>query len=247
MPFYEREEKLLSVLAENKVTDINELATKLFVSLPTVRRDLKKLEARGIISRSGGKILLQSHAADERIPFILRENEQNAAKINMAKKAAALITDGDTIMTDATTSTLAIIPYLKDFHNIIVITSSAKASVILANMGIKSICTGGLMINESFSYTGADAENTAASYNADILFFSCRGVNEQGALTDNSIEENNLRRVMMKHARKKIFMCDSSKIGHTYLNTLCTLSDIDGVICEKELPDNFKNMINNGK
>ena len=49
------------------------------------------------------------------------------------------------------------------------------------------------MINKSLSYVGYDAERTVANYNADVMFFSCRGISSEGWITDNSIEENNLR------------------------------------------------------
>lgn len=64
-----------------------------------------------------------------------------------------------------------------------------------------------------------------------------------GKLTDNSIEENSLRKVMLQHARKKVFLCDSSKLEHTYLNNLCHLSDVDEIICEKWLPNHIYQMM----
>ena len=73
-------------------------------------------------------------------------------------------------------------------------------------------------------------------YNADVAFFSCRGISEQGIASDNTIMENSLRQIMMKNSRKKILLCDSSKFGYTYLNTLCTREDVDEIICEKSLP-----------
>ena len=57
-----------------------------------------------------------------------------------------------------------------------------------------------------------------------------------GRLTDKSIEENTLRKVMLQQAKRRVLLCDSSKIGHVFLNTLCHISDIDEVICESPLP-----------
>jgi len=62
-------------------------------------------------------------------------------------------------------------------------------------------------------------------------------------LTDNSVEENDIRKEMIRHARKKIFLCDSSKIGHRYFSNLCHVSEIDAVICEETLPDKILKMI----
>lgn len=64
-----------------------------------------------------------------------------------------------------------------------------------------------------------------------------------GKLTDNSIEENALRRAMLRQAKKRVFLCDSSKLDHVYLNTLCHLSDVDEVICEQQFPREIYSMM----
>lgn len=40
----------------------------------------------------------------------------------------------------------------------------------------------------------------------------------------------------MKQSRKKIFLCDSTKIGKKYQHNLCRVCELDDIICEKELP-----------
>lgn len=242
MPFYEREDKILNALLEKDSMTTQELSARLFVSVPTLRRDLIKLEQMGKIIRTHGGAQLIKKSADEKIPIFLREQEQNEAKEIMARKAVEFIRDGDIIMLDGSTSAYSIIPQLVSFKNLIVITSSAKSSFLLGRMGISNICTGGKMITRSLSYIGEDAENTVKRYNADIVFFSCRGLSMDGKLTDNSIEENSLRKIMLRHARKKVFLCDSSKLDHTYLNNLCHLSEVDEIICEKMLPVHLSEM-----
>lgn len=240
MPFYDREEKIMNLLLEKETVTIREMSEKLFVSIPTLRRDLVKLEEKGKIIRTHGGARLVKKAADEKIPFFLREQEQNEAKTTMARKAVEHIKDGDIIMLDGSTSAYHIIPLLAEFHNLIVITSSAKSSFLLGKMGITNICTGGRMITSSLSYVGEEAERTAAGYHADVVFFSCRGLTMDGWMTDNSIEENSLRRVMLKQAKKKVLLCDSSKIGKVCLNNLSHLSKVDVMICEEKVPEAFR-------
>jgi len=247
MPFYEREEKILGILSINDITSVDEIAEKLFVSKPTVRRDLNKLAKKGLVSRTHGGATIIKKSADEKIPYSLREHEQSNAKFIIAKKAVNFIKDGYTIMIDGSTSALAIVPLLSEFNNLIVITNSAKASIVLGQMGIKNICTGGHMINKSYSYTGEEAIRTVKNYNADIAFFSCRGVSEDGYLTDNSIEENQLRRVMMEKSHKLVFLCDKSKFGKTYLNNLCHISEIDEIISDEIIPENILYLKNKQK
>jgi len=243
VPFYEREEKILNALLEKESMSVGELSAKLYVSQPTLRRDLIKLEQMGKIVRTHGGAQLLTKPADAKVPFYLREQEQNDAKSQMALRAAELIRDGDIIMLDGSTSAHNIIPLLSRFNNLIVITNSAKSAFLLGNMGIQNICTGGRMITRSLCYIGEDAERTVSNYNADVLFFSCRGISADGRLTDTSVEENGLRRCMLRQSAKRVLLCDSSKLGNVYLNNLCHLSEVDELICEKPVPQQFLTML----
>ena len=245
MPFYEREERILSALLEKESMSIRELSAQLYVSQPTLRRDLIKLEQMGKIVRTHGGAQLLTKPADQKIPFYLRQQEQNDAKSWMAAQAVEFIRDGDIIMLDGSTSAHTIIPLLSRFHNLIVITNSAKSAFLLGNMGIENICTGGRMITRSLCYVGEDAERTVRNYNADVLFFSCRGLSMDGRLTDTSVEENVLRRCMLSQSARRVLLCDSSKLGNVYLNNLCALSEVDNLICEKPVPQQLRTMLRN--
>ena len=239
MPLYDREERILNALMEKESMTVRELSNKLYVSLPTLRRDLIKLEEKGKLIRTHGGARLPQMAADKQVPILLREQEQNSAKAQIGQMATHYIKDGSTIMLDSSTSAYSIIPYLADFNNLIVITSSAKSALLLGQMGISTICTGGRMQPRSFAFFGDDAEHTVRSYNADILFFSCRGLSMEGVLTDKSIEENSLRKVMMHQCKKKILLCDSSKFGKTCFYDMGDISEVDDVISDAPLPESI--------
>lgn len=243
MPFYEREGRILNALLEKESMTTQELSAKLYVSVPTLRRDLLKLEQMGKIIRTHGGAQIIKKSADDIIPFFLREQEQNGAKSVIAQKAAEFVKDGDTIMLDGSTSIYSLVPLLADFRNLIVITSSAKSSYLLGEMGIRNICTGGHMIIRSLSYVGDDAIRTVRNYNADVVFFSCRGISMDGRLTDSSIEENSLRKAMIKQSERSVCLCDSSKIGHTFLNNLCHISEIDNLICDEPIPQKLLDLM----
>ena len=135
-------------------------------------------------------------------------------------------------MMDASTTAFHLLPHLTQFKNILIITNGAKTALEAASMGIKTICTGGEMTLESFSYVGPDAESTLSKYNADVAFFSCRGVSSDGTVSDNSILENSMRGIMIKNSKKSYLLCDSSKLNKVYLNTLCSTKELDGLISE---------------
>ena len=232
MSVYNRENQYISLLAQ-KPHAIKELAEKLFISEPTVRRDIIVLKEKGLVTSQKGIVALKTNSPDQRIPLFIRHLEQKEEKRAIARKAAHYIKDGYVIMLDASTTAFHLLPHLTDFKNILVITNGAKTALESASMGIRTICTGGELMTESFCYVGTDAESVLKNYNADVAFFSCRGISENNIATDNSILENAMRKIMIKNSKKSYLLCDSSKFGKTYLNTLCNVEDLNGLITEK--------------
>ena len=162
----------------------------------------------------------------------------------MGAKAAKLVRDGMVLMLDGSTSAYHIVPYLTGFKDLIVITSGAKTAVALAEANIRTFCTGGQMLIHSFSYVGEQAEDFVRQVNADLLFFSCHGLTDDGKMTDPAIEEANLRKVMMRSCKKKYLLCDSSKFGKTYFYNMGNVEMADGIITERDLPENLRRIMN---
>ena len=231
MSIFNSEEKYLRLLSEREHS-VKELSEKLFISEPTVRRDILLLKKKDLISSHRGIVTLKTKYADQRIPLFIRNEESHDAKKEIALKAVSYIKDGDVIMLDASTTAYHILPHLTAFKNILLITSGAKTAIDSVALGIKTICIGGEMTPESFSYVGSDAESLLSRYNADVAFFSCRGISDDGIITDNSILENSVRRIMIKNSKSRYLLCDKSKFGKKYLNTLCRKNDIDEIISD---------------
>jgi DeoR family fructose operon transcriptional repressor len=192
-----------------------------------------------IIKRYGGAIL-NTAAAHRELPFLIRENEQSTTKSEMGRRAAAMVEDGMVVMLDGSTSAYHIVPFLARHKNLTVITSGAKTALSLAEANIRTFCTGGQMKIHSFSYVGQQAEDFIRNINADILFFSCRGLDLQGRMTDNAIDEANIRKVMFSQSAKKILLCDSSKVGKTCFYNMGSISEIDDIISDAELPEQIR-------
>ncbi len=239
MAIYTRENEYIKLLSEREHT-VRELSEKLFVSEPTVRRDILLMKEKELIDCKRGVVRLRLNTPDARVPMFLRNLANIEEKNEIARKCTGFIKDGYTIMLDASTSAYSIVPILASFKNLFVITNGAHTAIALAAMGIKTLSVGGEITTDSYCCLGPEAERTLESYNADIAFFSCRGINEQGVLSDSTILENTIRRIMMKNAKKSILLCDGSKFGNTYLHTLCHAKDVDAVVSDIPLPPYIK-------
>ncbi|MBE6674720.1 MAG: DeoR/GlpR transcriptional regulator [Ruminococcaceae bacterium] len=238
MAFKDRENSILEYLGKNREATVDELCAKFFVSVATIRRDLKALAEKGKIIRTHGGAFLSGFPG-ESIPQELREREFVEEKDIIAKKCLDLIHDGDSVMIDASSTCLQLIKLLSAKKAIVLITNSTKASFISAKTGVKTIVTGGEVSKTSFSYIGSIAEETIRKFNADICFFSVCSLSPDGLLTNNSTSENQLCRVMLEKSKKSVLLLNSQKIGEPKLNTLCTLNDVDFVVSEKNISDKF--------
>ena len=233
----ERKKKILEILLKEKSVSVRDLSQRLYTSEPSIRRDLCELEKQKLLRRIYGGAVLEEHSDSFlKIPFLLREMEDHDAKDIIAKKALEWVNDGDVIMLDASSSAYALIPLLRQRTNVTVITSGVKALMRLAEYGINAYSTGGHLLPSCLSLTDSDSQDMIARYNADTVFFSCRGISPDGMITDLSIEENLVRRAMIRHSKRAVLLCAGEKLGKTYMNNLCHVSEIDAVLSEVELP-----------
>lgn len=227
----ERQEEILKILEKSKSISVTKLAKLLYVSQPTVRRDLSALVEQGKVQRTHGAVVLRK-GSDAEIPLMFREDQNNASKKLIAEKASKLISDGNVIFLDASSTVSYLIPYLEKFNDIIVVTNSPKISMKLGERKIKNYCTGGLLLMHSVAFVGSEAEKFIANINADIFFFSSRGYTENGMITDSSEREVTIKKAMLKNANKIYYLCDSSKKNQKYAFNICNVKDIDGIIDE---------------
>ncbi|MCQ2558969.1 MAG: DeoR/GlpR family DNA-binding transcription regulator, partial [Oscillospiraceae bacterium] len=172
------------------------------------------------------------------VPLSLRAQAHVEEKKRIAEKAVSLVAEGSTGCLDASSTVSALVPFLSRFNDLTVITNGPMTSLALGSIGVKTYCTGGILMKDTSAYAGEMAAQFFSRFNADIFFFSCRGVNDAGMLCDTSIEEASLRSMVMRYARKSVFLCDSSKFSHSYRSNICHLSDVDLVVSEtKQIPE----------
>lgn len=227
----DRQQQILDILKKERSVSVAKLARELFASEPTIRRDLSSLESRGYLKRVYGGAVIGG-SPDREIPYDVRASEHGEAKSAIAQKAKEFVKKGDVVFLDGSSSAYHMADVLKDIEDILVITSGARTALALAENGVRVISTGGKMITKSYTYVGGHAEACIRGINADVVFFSCRGLSHDGEMTDLSIDEINLRKIMLERAKKKVLLCDSSKIGKQYVYSLGSVDNIDVIITE---------------
>jgi DeoR/GlpR family transcriptional regulator of sugar metabolism len=224
----ERQQNIFDLIKQNRSASVTELSKKFFIGEASIRRDLDKLEKKGLIKRTYGGAVLVS-GLDSEIPLFIREEEQRGAKQIIGQLAASLVEDGNIIIMDSSSTVLSMVPHLSGKRDFIVITNGAKAAVELGEqLHVSLYCTGGKLRENSLSYIGEVARKTVELFYADRLFFSCRSLSMERGLSDISEEETELRRVMVESCKQVVLLCDSTKFDK---NSFCKMFGFDKVHC----------------
>lgn len=236
----EREQEILSILKlSGGFVSAKQLCDTLFASESSIRRDLKALEERGLVKRSyGGATLVTNHSSI--ITFNHRTRQNTNAKRDIARKAAALISDGSIVFLDQSSTSFFLANELINRSSLTVVTNNIEIMMLLSNSAVKLISSGGMLSEENRNcLVGSDAQRTFDAIYADVVFFSAKALSTDGIISDCSREEIVLRHIMFKNAAKKVFLCDSSKFHSRAPFKQCTLDEVDVLICEADCAQTF--------
>lgn len=229
----ERQEQILNIVKSRKYCTVNYLSKQLFFAPITIRRDLTEMEDCGLLTRCYGGATIPEYENRE-IPFEVRNKNNYSAKEALAKKAARLISTGDVVFLDASSTVSHIAGYISAEQNITVITNSTYLCEKLKEKHIRCYLTGGMPVENSHALVGEIAQQALTQLYANICFFSAQGISADGVISDQSEAETALRRLMIKHSDKQYFLFDSSKFDKRFAFQVCCAEDLSGVITDTE-------------
>lgn len=208
------------------------------VSSMTIRRDLAHLESQGIIirTRGGAKSAGRIAGGGEDV-YNLRAMENVDAKVKIAKKAVEFIETGRSIFIDSGTTTMCLAKILPD-ENFSIMTSGPNIGVEILRSNKPSVTlVGGLLSRNNLSTSGASALDYLKTINIDIAFMATSGFSLRSGFTIGNFDECELKKLVIKKARKTILLMDSSKVDKNLPFTFAALKDIDMLITDTLLPE----------
>lgn len=229
----EREKKILDILMEGKNPSVNEISDLLQVSKVTIRSDFSSLEEKGLIVRTRGGAFPAFH------PDIL-ESHKNAVeeKHRIAKAAAAMIQDGDTVMiNDGTTSSL-IPKYLLGKRDIHIVTNSTLLfTYARINPSLNLTLVGGTFQPSSEALVGPVSLVDLENFHVKYAFVGTSGFSLETGMTTHLVEGAEIIKKMNQQAENIILTADSSKYGKNGFVKILSLDHLDTIICDSGLDD----------
>ncbi len=221
-----RRDRILDRLRTAGSVLVGDLANDLATSEMTIRRDLKVLEAEGLVRRvHGGALLIPSRAYEPTFREKSRQFVEEKRRIGAA--AAKLVEPGDTIILSPGTTTMEIARHLAGLRNVTVITSAVNIAAELAgDPDIDVIVTGGHLRGTTYALVGSLAEETLRGLYVNKLFLGGNGLTVEHGLTTPDLSVATTDRALLRAAERVIVTVDHSKIGRT---AMCQTAPIERI------------------
>ncbi|CDL85293.1 glucitol operon DNA-binding transcriptional repressor SrlR [Xenorhabdus szentirmaii] len=231
----QRQQEIIEYLRKNGKSSVNVLIERFQATGTTIRKDLTALEQRNEVIRTYGGVMLVHEEDDQ--PLDCKTHINAEKKQQIARVAAELIQDGDSIILDAGSTVLQLVPYLEKFNNITVMTNSLHITnaLIELNNDQTILMPGGTFRKKSASFHGSLAESAFKLFSFDKLFIGADGIDLNIGMTTFN-EVHNVSKAMCNAAKKIIVMVDSSKFGRKSPNIVCSLEKIDTIITDQGIP-----------
>jgi len=228
----ERRNLILEKLQEEKSVLVAELSELFDVSEETIRRDLDKFDKEGLATKTyGGAVLNEGSGID--MPFNVRKKRNIQGKQKIARIIQALVSDGEHIIVDASTTALEIVIALREKKRLTVITNSIEILVELTDVsGWDIISTGGTLKENYLALVGPRAAERFHAFNADKAIISCKGIDMQKGITDANELFSQAKQEMLKSASQRILAVDCTKFDKIAFSRICTIADIDMVVTD---------------
>ncbi|WP_119069749.1 DeoR/GlpR family DNA-binding transcription regulator [Aggregatilinea lenta] len=232
----ERRRAILEKLNQRGRVAVKELSDEMQVSAVTIRQDLRALEQAGRLERTyGGAVIRTGGMPMQELSFNVRLIKNRRQKEAIALAAAAQVQEGYSIALDSSTTSYAMVPYLKKFEKLTVVTNSLIiAQAFLDSSHIQVLLPGGRLRRDSISLVGEP--DTLPKINLNLGFFGARGLDLGVGATEVDGDEAILKQATMACCLKSIVLLDASKWGQVAPYTMLAPEDIATVITVSGAP-----------
>lgn len=226
-----RHAEMLAMIRERQEVLVEELSAAFGISTMTVRRDLQVLEEKGKISRfhGGATVDVRSVSGDEK-------REVARCRQMIARCAASLVEDGETLLINGSNTALALVNYLED-KSVSVFTNNGLAVGQKLPAGVELQLSGGVFRGAGHILTGDLAMRNLMEIHADKAFIGCTGISKDGEILCGIPSELGINETMIEHAEEYYILADYTKIGKTSAYASFHLEKRGCVITDWHAPD----------
>ncbi|GHE52874.1 DeoR family transcriptional regulator [Streptomyces spiralis] len=192
---------------------LRELARVVQTSEVTVRRDVRALEAEGLLDRRhGGAVLPGGFTRESGFPQ--KSHLATAEKTAIADLAAGLVEEGEAIVVGAGTTTQELARRLARVPGLTVVTNSLLVAQALAHANrVEVVMTGGTLRGSNYALVGSGAEQSLQGLRVSRAFLSGSGLTAERGLSTSNMLSASVDRALVQAAAEVVVLADHTKLG----------------------------------
>lgn len=232
----ERRKKIAEAVRGTGGASVAELAELTGASEMTIRRDLEVLAGQGVLERYRGgarSLLLRG----EEPPFALRAEDGLEAKRRIAAAAAALVSDGESVVIDSGTTCLEVARALRHRRLTVMPLSLHAANALTGAPGLRLILPGGEPRPGELALTGPLTEASLASLRFDTAIIGCCGLTAADGLTAYDPADAAVKRAAIASSRRVMAVTDSAKLSRTALAVVAPATAFHTLVTDTDAPE----------
>ncbi|MDT0322349.1 DeoR/GlpR family DNA-binding transcription regulator [Streptomyces sp. DSM 44918] len=204
---------ILEMVRANGAVSLRELARVVQTSEVTVRRDVRALEAEGLLDRRHGGAVLPGGLTRES-GFPQRAMAATAEKTAIAEYAAGLVREGEAIVVGAGTTTQELARRLARVPGLTVVTNSLLVAQALAHANrVEVVMTGGTLRGSNYALVGSGAEQSLLGLRVSRAFISGSGLTADRGLSTSNMLSASVDRALVRAAAEVVVLADHTKLG----------------------------------
>ena len=207
----ERHTALVNYVIEHGRTDVAKLADVFHTSKVTIRKDLEYLAQNGLLKREHGYALPNDPGdINYHMAFDLDDKQR------IAKAAADLVGEGETIIVEAGSTCALLAAELADRRkNVTIITNSTYlASYVPPSPGIRIVLLGGILQPHSQALVGPLTKQAVSSFHVDKIFAGTDGYSRELGFTGDDMIRTETLEAMLRSANHAYVLTTASKFSH---------------------------------
>jgi DeoR/GlpR family transcriptional regulator of sugar metabolism len=232
----ERQQEIVRQINHLGRASVAELAERFGVSEVTIRGDLRALAARDLIVRTHGGAVPTDRGLPE-LSLAHRSRQQVEQKERIGLAGAALVSNGDALVLDSSSTALAVARHLKQHRDVTILTNSvAIAREMLDAPGVTVVVPGGTLRRETASLIGVHGLGDYEEFNIHRGFFGATGISLPEGLTDVSVAEAEAKRPLVAMCREVVAVLDATKWGRVGVASFAALGSVARVITDLNAP-----------
>ena len=226
------------MVRERHVVRVTALMQELDASSATLRRDLVKLEEMGQLKRVHGgaeaiEAAEQSHLATR--PFGLSQTLNAERKRAVARIAAGMCQDGESIIINAGSTTWFMAEFLRHRRMQILTNSVSISHELLSTSENRIVLPGGEVYREQSIILSPFDEDAIQHFTASKMFMSCFAITPMGIVEGDPLIAR-AEAKLLSRAEKLIVIADSSKFEQRGSMAVCQLSRVSTLITDSGAP-----------